>query len=495
MNLEHGSIAFHPIAYIELPGGMVWYFSDQALSLSSGNFAEPRLGVDRVQESLPVPTAYGANPFRQPLTLTLDDHDGTLYPTFDTVEWANGTVNLYYGEGKAWTNYTQVFGGKIIVPNGVGFDNFHVTVNAECGMEYENTYIPNTSANDFAGVEEKSKDKFIPIVYGDFDAANMYSVPCICIDDAVPEFKIADHNIRSIGNVYKNTFGNIVVPDATDLALATFTLVTAGYDETKDTIWAKVEGKSDNPAGGGALIEHPVDVVQDLLTTYLGATGLIDAATFAAAKATLTAAGLDVCRGYLSERSLAMWYVMQLCDECGLDLVLKNGTYYLSVQEYNPTIATTHYIRDTDIVRGSYGVVRDPNKIYGNKIYFSYSYAPYLGHCTVRAPVSNAVEIAAAGITLDKHYDFMWLYDNALGEIDTRVEAICDIISSRIQVITLDVKYRGFNYGLGDYVALNFRQFNNDKFQIRGISRMFGSQPRVRLELWAMCNYPQNSSV
>lgn len=121
-------------------------------------------------------------------------------------------------------------------------------------------------ATTYPNIKPSNIGKPIPIAYG-----RIKNAPVVCTNEAETgtpatySFKICDttdHAIDAITTVYVNAVE--VTPDSTNLATATFVLLTADYDPGDD-VTCDFTGYED---GGGDPIENGLDVIVDLLAVF-----------------------------------------------------------------------------------------------------------------------------------------------------------------------------------------------------------------------------------
>jgi len=467
------ALDLHCLVKIELTGKTL-YYADRNLAMSDGNFYEGRAKISALNvafNSLAEPKQRQVS-----LKITLDDRDGALISLLDAYQWGNRSVGVYIGEGRDLSNYTLDFQGKIRFPDGILFDGHHIEVSVRDRRTYEYAMIPSGTytATLYPNLEEKSKNLPIPIAYGDWTDGDG-TCPAVCIDITINEFKICAHAIFSILQVYKND----IAISHTDENLTNAKFRISTYDPENDTVTVKFQGKKD---AGDVLITHPIDMIEDMLTDYVGIfSGDIDNSSFADTKERI---GDLAARRFISDRVSSTTLIMEVCNEVNLDFYVKNGKYTLNHRE--PDVEIEDTFDETDILRNSFSVSVDPDRLYANRMRARYRYHPgdqkYLGDYLIEdsQAISDALE------TVYRKMDFEWLYR------DVEVQAITSrrlmLQKSQIAVIQVAVKYRGILKFIADTVGLTFSKYTQRPMQIREISKDF-DRGTNEITLWDILSF------
>jgi hypothetical protein len=468
------ALDLHVLVKIELTGKTL-YYADRNLTMSDGIFYEGRAKVSALNvafNSLTEPKMRQVS-----VTIMLDNRGEELNDLLEDYQWGNRSVSVYIGEGRDLSNYSLDFQGKVRFPDGITFDSDMVKVAVRDRRTYEYEMIPagTFTATLYPNMEEKSKNFSIPIVYGDWTDGDE-SCPAVCVDTTVNEFKICAHAILSISQVYKN--GTAVSHTNEDLTNAKFRI--GSYDPVVDVVTVKFEGKKN---AGGALIVHPVDMIEDMLTDYVSIdSGDIDSTSFSDAKA---ASGSEMkARRFIRDERSTNTLIMEIANEVGLDLYIRDGDYTLRYRE--PSVDVDSYFDETDIVQNSFSVQIDPDRLYLNRIRGRYRYDPGEEKYIELYIQEDTAEQADALQTVYRKVDFEWLYRDM--DVQAIIQRLLLLYKSQPEVVEVALKYRGLLKFIADQVGLTFSKYTQQPMQIREFSKDFASGTN-RVTLWEVLSF------
>lgn len=471
------TLDLHILVRIFLTGKML-YYADENLSMSDNNFYEGRARISALTASFGSLT----EPKQRINTMRvyLDDHDGAIRALLGQYTFGNREVHILVGEGRDLTNYSTEFKGVIRFPNGIQRNTKEIILIVDDVHNKNSRILPVNKfwPSNYPNLEEKSKHLPIPIIYGDWTNGEQ-SVPAYCIDTTINQFKICDHPILSISQVYKN--GVAISHANEDLANATFTITT--YDPETDTVTVKLKARKD---ASGNLIENPADIILDILQQYLSIDATdIDTTTFDEVRAKTS---IDKCRRNINSEQSSNILLQEICNEVGMDLYIKNGKYTLRYRE--PFVAASAPLFDgiTETVEGSFQIIDDPEKLYCNKIKGRYRYNPSTGKYDVTKEYEDPDAQNEALKVVRRTIDFLWLYDQA--SVETRLQRELFQFKQLVRQVKVGLGHRGLLKGLADVIRLTYLDFNQTPLQIRGVTKDFLSGIN-EIEGWDLYSFPQ----
>ena len=193
-------------------------------------------------------------------------NDGWWYGQFKKYWWHTKNVIVRMGDrGADYEDFDQVFSGVIsdihaneLVAKVDIVDNKVLT--------YANVNPRLYDAITYPWLEDNADGMPIPIIYGEFDEV----VPT-CIDLSTYKFKVADHALEAISEIWKNGVLLTAGVDYTlDLANGEFTLLA---DPASTFITCHVKGKKCNrfcALSSGTYSENVADILYDMLIDYSG---------------------------------------------------------------------------------------------------------------------------------------------------------------------------------------------------------------------------------
>ena len=202
--------------------------------------------------------------------------------------WANKRIKILLGgDLLPYAQYEVLFAGRIVDKT---FTKRSLTLQLKANSADLLRSLPvnNFWTSDFAGLDPAAEGHPIPVYYGSYDDVQAPIVTCIDIAFGVNtyQFKICDHAIDSIAQVYVNYEDGVgwqnIAHGNENLVNATFTIVSAAFVLGISRIKVAFDGKLD----GGNLLEGAPEIVEDILKDLCGyAAGDLDAVSFAASKA------------------------------------------------------------------------------------------------------------------------------------------------------------------------------------------------------------------
>lgn len=246
--------------------GPVYGFSDQThIDETTGTYYESRLlsTVDVLRKKDPL---YFGKMTYSDFTIEADNSDGFFY---DVRNWDvyGQPIEVRYGNAsESVINFPIIKTGRVKEYSFVG-DRFIIT--AQDTRRILSKTLPTTilSAATYADID-RDEGKYVPIVYGE-----CRGVPCRALDDGATTpssytficADVTDHvaGIKAIDKVYID--GAVVTPASTNLTAGTFTVGSASF-APGNVVTADIKGYVD---GSGDLIENPLDIIKDILTTYI----------------------------------------------------------------------------------------------------------------------------------------------------------------------------------------------------------------------------------
>jgi len=484
------SSEFHYLAEIFLDGTTL-YYADEDLSIQTTNltgvFYEGRLPQ---QGSLvrSLGTFLEAKETISTFDVQLDNRDGAIEDILTTYTVANREVDIWVGEGVRKENYSKVFPGVIAHPAGVSWNEQGASFNIIDKRLKSRITLPADRflIDDYPNLETKSVNQPIPIIYGNF-ASNQpgpVQVRAYCVDTETQKFKIAGHRVSSIDKVLKNAIRMNVAQAAANLSLndASFNLTGTNYDATVDIVEVNCQGIVTT---NGTLIEKPMDVVRNLQTAYMGLSS-VDLSGTAYNDGNIET-GTEVIRSTISEESSTELLIGEVLKESSFDMRFVDGQY--NPKSRNLDIqANRASFREEDIIIGNsseefakFGVARDPDRIYLNKIRAQYNYSPidarYLSEYTYA--LSSAVADVSA--VIERLVNYNWYYKQA--EVEGRAQREVATFSTEPAEVEMTVTSRALLKNLADQIDLTYNVFTDRPFQIRRMDLDL-SNMTVRLNAW-----------
>lgn len=272
-------------------GPVYGFATEEYIDESTGTTYESRLQntVDITRKKDPL--FFGKITYKD-FNVTLDNADGELY---DVQNWDvyGQPLSLSVGEqGQSAGSFTPIVAGRV---KEYKFTRDQLEITVQDARRILDRKLPiNVVLASAHANADRDLGKFIPVVYG-----SCRGVPCRALDDGATSpstysfacADVTDHTagIKAINTVYVD--GVEVAVSSTNLTAGTFVLAAANY-KPGQSVTADVDGCVD---GSAALIENPLDIVKDILTTYLPVdynSNYFDLAAWVSARAGKSSIGL-----------------------------------------------------------------------------------------------------------------------------------------------------------------------------------------------------------
>jgi len=240
----------------------------------NGGYYEPRIMGSFIINKTKDPLEFGIIR-KDGGTLQLNNEDG-FFDDFANSVVHGQPVDIKYGiddiDGTEmdYADYQQI--GKYLIDDiDIGWGDCKLSL-----IDYRDNFSLKIPTNTFdqttyPNLADKYVGRAIPLIWGE-----VFNFPVICTNDeestpANYSFKICDvsdhtDGINDIVQVYVN--GEAVSHSNEDLTNATFTLSTSDYAPGQ-TVTADIKGFDD---GLGAMDDNSLDVIEDILDTYLNIT-------------------------------------------------------------------------------------------------------------------------------------------------------------------------------------------------------------------------------
>jgi hypothetical protein len=372
----HSSDSADPDTHVVV-GRFWWRVSTQPVSLD-GNFYEPHLGERGVPAlSLEIDSVSGSADIGAG-RLSLLNQSGFYNKASAKYLWDNAEVRfLLGGEDLPYSEYQRMFTGSI---KGRSLDGqaFQLAVKSRAFRLLRSLPINNYWTSDYPNLDPDAEGTPIPYYYGSY--SERQAPWATCVDTAYGtdqyQFKICDHEIKSITQVYINFFDGNGWQAAShaneNLTNATFTITDASFVLGTTEVKVAFEGK---PDVGGDLIERGPDIAEDILLSYCGySASELDSTAFSDSLA-LTEYDLNV---HVTMDIDALSLLETVADS-DLAILDEDGQGRLRYRVWNPDITgVTDTIDETDFIgREGPSFDAESDLIY-YKVQVGYSYAPTL---------------------------------------------------------------------------------------------------------------------
>lgn len=281
-----------------------------------------------------------------------------------------------------------IFKGKISFPN-----VFSLYSDTELEFSiYDDRYLSETLLNPniyqtgivetdttYPYIRDTDVSKQIPVIYGDHSNLPIaYAAMTDTSENLSTTFKVADTAGLAAGQAPVSYIDlDCLVDDgvikiySVDETTATLVIFTK-YLQPDSRVYARVKGKTrgtniaSNFGGSSSdLLEHPVEVLYDLLSNYLGVPdSRIDLDSFT----DFQDANPDlVCKAYFDKPVSIAEIIPSLTFEFGMDLFSLGEKFYLSTLTFAAPTSVTQITED-DFAPESFKVSVDPNRMYANKV-------------------------------------------------------------------------------------------------------------------------------
>lgn len=426
------------------------------------------------------------------MRVDLDNEDDSVRTTLDKYEFANRPVTIKLGQGNNASDYDDIFTGIVKFPGGIEWNDKSASIRISDLVESQSRVLPVNKffTSTYSNVEAKSQNLPIPLVYGDWKttAGNGETVPCYCDNTTTGtggHFTIADHVIDSIEAVYKD--GSSVAYTA-DLANGGFTL-NVSYDPLINTITANCTGAEDS---GGTLIQTLPDILEDILTTYLGASaGQIDSTAFSDWEGNLSAS--DYGRRVISTELSSNTLISELLVDGFADLTVEGGKYTPVYRIVEISSGLTTY-RENDILNKTdsskeFRVVRDEEKVYANQIVAEYAFDPVNVKFSDRYDTQDTGAINTVNQRRRRRLQLQWLYIQTGAE--DRADRELFVFSTEVETVFVTLQGGAVTLAPSDQFRLIYSKFGTDgtgtPFQVREIL-VNPLKMTARIKAWNMLN-------
>ena len=279
--------------------------------------------------------------------LTLNNADGHYDDITDNYTLGQ-PVTIKYGFDDTYSNYETIFKGYV--------ENLELTYD-ECNIEIMDNrkklskVLPTNffDKTTYANLHDEDVGKPIPLVWG-----TCKRVPCICVNRAQggsPDwtFKVADvadhaNGIDAISACYVD--GQDGTIDSTDVANGTFVIANANYSPGQK-VTADVVGFED---GAAAVIDDPLDIIEDILNTYLSISydsDNFDTTEWAAAKSDSLSADIGL---WVGEETEIIDIIEQISLSAFGNFIIKDdGTYTFRI--FDSTDAASETLGKREILK------------------------------------------------------------------------------------------------------------------------------------------------
>jgi len=226
----------------------------------------------------------------------------------------------------------------------------------------------------YPNLDPSAIGKSIPVGYGEYSAAQAPEVTCVdtAYDTNQYQFKIVDTTHASIQEItqvyinYQDGVGWQTISHANEsLAAATFTITSASF--VVGTTKVKVAFKS--YASGGSTIEGCPEVVEDLLTTFIGKTSAnLNSTVFTQSKADSD----GIINLWIDDRISAIEVIENICkSDPGFFYEDEEGLFCYKTWQPQATAGVTTY-KEFDFVDELPKITKDANQLYW-KVLVGYS--------------------------------------------------------------------------------------------------------------------------
>ena len=420
-------------------------------------------------------------------TFRIDNADGLYSTYYDDYTWVNREVVIKAGQGLVIGDYEEIYRGRVLTSGGIKLTEQEMTVTVDDVRSKDQRTLPINKflPTNYANMEVLKRWYPIPIVYGDWSSsAGSERVPAVQIDSTVGtggSFKIADHTVKQIESVYKN--GSSVAFSAASLANATFTLDVA-YDPLVDKIDVHCQGITDDGNSSGTLITSLPDIVQHILTTYLGvSSGNIDSSAFAAWESELTSS--DDGRRWIGTDISSNVLITEALLEGFADMTIQANKY---APKYRLVpLGSMDTFREGDLMNRYDGskdfvVHQDPEENYVNTIAVDYAYNP-VERQFARYEKDDTLEITDAGTRVRRLLTLNWLYKDTGAEHRGQRELLS--FATITEHLTTTVGPRALMKEPTDFFRIAYGKYTGNAMQVRTIRKDFAKMS-AQINAWSV---------
>lgn len=435
----------------------------------------------------------------QSFALQLANNDDAVRQDLDRYQWANRPVIIYIGHGTNSADYTELARGVVRFPGGVQYIQNYAYITCDDPREKHELMLPATRFDPatFPNMETRSKYKPIPRVYGDWTSGvgGGIAVPAYQIDSTIGtggRFQFAAHSVKQIELVKKN--GVSVSFSSADTTNARFVLDVT-YTPGTDVITVHCQGATDDGTPTGTLLKNAALVLKDILKTLLGLTDSdLNLTAFSDYQTNATE---SVRRWIGGEQVSSSTLIQQLLNETWCDLPIESNQYkpVYRVVSTDPDLPTYY---DYDIRRGGGGpegqsdfrVVRDPDRLYANRIIGKYQHDPSAGTFGVVYQFDDAAAQTDVATVRQRDLNFYWMYVQA--DVQIRVQREVFVFgTAEVEILNTTLLSRAIQKGPTNQFRLIFDKYGaggvGDPFQVRSSEITFGQMVN-RVVAWNMLN-------
>ena len=286
--------------------------------------------------------------------------------------WTNKTIKILLGgDLLPYSEYSTIFTGKIIDKT---FTSSELTLELRSNSFDLLRQLPINHfwTTNYARLDPSAEGRSIPYYYGVYDITQAPVVTCIDTDYTgadTYQFKLCDHAINSITQVYidyGDGMGWQAIGHANeDLALATFTVVSATFVVGTSRIKVAFEGK----ASGGVAISGAPEIAEDILLNFCGyAAAILNTASFTASKA-VSECVLNVP---IEMETSTLSIIEKICQS-DLAIFDEDGDGKLRYRTWGPTATGDLPVLDSTDILGQPEITDDIDRLF-RKIKIGYSY-------------------------------------------------------------------------------------------------------------------------
>ena len=354
-------------------------------------------------------------------------------------------------------------------------------------------YGPVQTSLRFPLLEQNVRGKTAPVIYGDFSKIALIPGFIIDIASTSKTIKVADSTLVNTGQTPIHSIQFITLNGLSfsystiDLTTGSFTINPDNFLKPPDfngEILIALKGKTRGTAiaaffGGssGDLLEHPVEILFDLLVYYLGfSSSEIDSGTFTGFKTTYSSLK---ARGYFFSGESVVDLINSLCFEFGIEIYFDNGTMYLNKLTFGSQSITTTLSQD-DIL--SYTTATDSNKQYFNSVTVQFSPLEFTQNFSQSETLDNHQKRQYHSTT-KRDFNFKTVWNNDQASILERFGRLLYISTLPIRNVSLSSTSKCFLKKPTEWLSFTFHVFSSSLLLVRSLSKNLLNLS-TNLELW-----------
>ena len=405
------------------------------------------------------------------------------------------------------SNSGLIFRGQIAFPDTfTRHDDVAITFSAyDLRYQDQKLICPNTfdygpvqTSLRFPSLEQNVRGKTAPVVYGDYSKIALIPGFIVDIASTTKTIKVADSTLTASGqnpihSVQFITLNGLSFSYSTvDLTSATFTINPSDFLTPPDfngDILVALKGKTRGTLiasffGGSStdLLEHPIEILFDLLVYYLGfSSSEIDSTTFTGFK---TAYSSLKARAYFNSEKSVVDLINSLCFEFGIEIYFDNGTMYLNKLTFGSQSVTTTLSQD-DIT--SYTTSIDSNKQYFNSVTVQFSPLEFTTNFSQSETLDN-FQKRQYHSTTKRDLNFKTVWNNDQAAILERFGRLLYISTLPIRNVSLSSTSKTFLKKPTEWMLLTFHIFSSSYVLLRSISKNLFNLS-TNLELWDLGSF------